>query len=72
MAKFDWQSELDEYDDEFGEIDGPVNIWEDAPIDHPYGWIPEQSDSYIPVDKQVLKAERHNKKLQRQAKENKA
>jgi hypothetical protein len=68
MGKYsDWEDELE---DDFGEMDGEISYWSEEYIERPYGLTPEQSDSYIPVDKQVLRMERHNRKLRRQEKEN--
>lgn len=61
--KQDWQDELDE---DFGEYDGEVSYWAEDLIETSYGVLPEQSNSYIPPDRNVLKAEKHNKRLRAQ------
>ncbi len=56
----------DDLEDDFGELDGEVSYWAEDLVETDYGVVPEQSDSYIPPDKQTMKAERHQKRLQRQ------
>jgi hypothetical protein len=58
-----WQDELDE---EFGEFDENVSYWAEDLVETQYGVVPEQSDSYIPPDKNVLRAEKHNRRLRKQ------